>query len=476
MDAAALSEILTRVAVCGAVLLALAAVAVAVWEVVREEWRRGGKVARRVFLVAAAGAATYGGAKNYRASVSYPPTEAGHAYLVDRGSYVTNDFVHIDFTRRIVPDDAALVVERREVASTNAADWATYLETTFAAFAVPTNLPCVAATNWNWAIWADWTPPPSVQTNGVLHAEWGRTTRDAALRAAGLAVGVPVRSSVVLDGGRMGVPSCRVYTARDYVQDGLIAMWDGIENAGWGVHDPDATVWKDLTGNGFDAAVHGAAFGESEIVFGDDPTASYAALSNTQSAGLRHERHSMEVVWRAKTSGRIIFLRSPFGCTLGLIDRGAFLYTTGEDYRSGTRFPFGGGEAKMSVSVGYEDVYRAVKFHANGKRMPLDFSNYWSGQTSYLRFGNRETFTGGFALSSVRLYSRALTDEEIAHNYKVDRARFGVGTAAGVSAASASSLSPETAARAASDALDALTGAAIAIDPIATPEERKTAK
>ena len=38
-------------------------------------------------------------------------------------------------------------------------------------------------------------------------------------------------------------------TAKDYVQDGLIAMWDGIENAGWGVHDPNATVWKDLVGS-----------------------------------------------------------------------------------------------------------------------------------------------------------------------------------------------------------------------------------
>ena len=44
-----------------------------------------------------------------------------------------------------------------------------------------------------------------------------------------------------------GVP-----TTRDYVQDGLIAMWDGIENAGLGVHDPSATVWKDLSGNGYD--------------------------------------------------------------------------------------------------------------------------------------------------------------------------------------------------------------------------------
>ena len=209
MDAAALAEladVLTRATLCGLFLSGLAAVGYAAWEVVREEWRRGGKVARRVFLVAAAGAAAYAGAKAGRPTVSYPPTEAGQAYLVDRGSYVANDFVHIDFTRRIVPDDAALVIERREFSSTNAADWAVYLETTFAAFAVPTDLPCANATNWNWAVWADWTPPPSVQTNGVLHADWGRTTRDASLRAAGLAVGVPVRSSAWIDGRLVGTP------------------------------------------------------------------------------------------------------------------------------------------------------------------------------------------------------------------------------------------------------------------------------
>ena len=34
----------------------------------------------------------------------------------------------------------------------------------------------------------------------------------------------------------------------NYVQDGLVACWDGIENAGVGVHDPVATVWKDVVG------------------------------------------------------------------------------------------------------------------------------------------------------------------------------------------------------------------------------------
>ena len=37
--------------------------------------------------------------------------------------------------------------------------------------------------------------------------------------------------------------------ASAYIQDGLIAQWDGIDNAGTGVHDPESTVWKDLKGS-----------------------------------------------------------------------------------------------------------------------------------------------------------------------------------------------------------------------------------
>lgn len=37
-----------------------------------------------------------------------------------------------------------------------------------------------------------------------------------------------------------------IYSASGYIRDGLVAMWDGIENAGWGKHDPNATVWKEL--------------------------------------------------------------------------------------------------------------------------------------------------------------------------------------------------------------------------------------
>ena len=37
-------------------------------------------------------------------------------------------------------------------------------------------------------------------------------------------------------------------SAKDYIQDGLVAMWDGEWNAGGGKHNTNATMWKDLTG------------------------------------------------------------------------------------------------------------------------------------------------------------------------------------------------------------------------------------
>ena len=54
----------------------------------------------------------------------------------------------------------------------------------------------------------------------------------------------PIRSNI---GGRKypnAEPS--IPSASLYVQDGLVAIWDGIENVGEGVHDSSAPTWVDL--------------------------------------------------------------------------------------------------------------------------------------------------------------------------------------------------------------------------------------
>ncbi len=40
--------------------------------------------------------------------------------------------------------------------------------------------------------------------------------------------------------------------ATAYIQDGLVVQYDGLENAGAGLHEDAITAWKDLTGNGHD--------------------------------------------------------------------------------------------------------------------------------------------------------------------------------------------------------------------------------
>lgn len=56
----------------------------------------------------------------------------------------------------------------------------------------------------------------------------------------------PVRSNLASDGIDNGETA--TYTAADYIQDGLVALWDGIENVDWGVHNENASSWIDLVG------------------------------------------------------------------------------------------------------------------------------------------------------------------------------------------------------------------------------------
>lgn len=60
-----------------------------------------------------------------------------------------------------------------------------------------------------------------------------------------------------------------------YVQDGLRAHWDALENVGAGIYDDKATTWKDLTGNGFDLGERSGStppyFKDYKLVFDGTP-------------------------------------------------------------------------------------------------------------------------------------------------------------------------------------------------------------
>lgn len=185
---------------CVAVLAVIAAVAM--WWIVGRALRvsvaalRPAEVA--VFAVLA-GVCCWAAQKRL---VSFPRTDPGQAYLVDRGSYVDDETstVHIDFERIIAPDDAVLYVDRRQ--RREGAEWENYLTTTLGEFRPPVDIEVPNATNYNWLVYTDWTPGPSVVTNGVWHAMWGRDQRSG--RHA-----IPIRTAVRVDGRTIATPKSK---------------------------------------------------------------------------------------------------------------------------------------------------------------------------------------------------------------------------------------------------------------------------
>lgn len=160
----------------------------------------------RLVLAAPLAAALVIHGSTKRGQVYFPQTEAERGYINDAGSFVTNDHVHVDFVTRIVPSSANLLIDYREVASTNEEDFVSLVSTTFAEFPVPQDIPFGNATNFNFYVYTDWTPGPSVKTNGVLHANWGKSLNDAEGREHGLVIGIPVQTTVWLGAEMVGTP------------------------------------------------------------------------------------------------------------------------------------------------------------------------------------------------------------------------------------------------------------------------------
>lgn len=151
---------------------------------------------RFVFSVACAVAVLYAGAKH--GSVTFPYTDVEQRYLIDAGSYVTNDTVHLNFVRSpIVPSDADLQGWYRHAGSTNDDEWAQMLDTTFGAFPVPADIDFEGAETNDFQFFTTWTPGPVVHTNGVAVIEWQRPLDASENRL------VTIRTGIYIDGRKL---------------------------------------------------------------------------------------------------------------------------------------------------------------------------------------------------------------------------------------------------------------------------------
>ena len=216
-----------------------------------------------------------------------------------------------------------------------------------------------------------------------------------------------------------------------YVQDGLIACWDGLENAGAGQpHDDNATVWRDVV-HGYEFNLTGVTVEADRMTFAGTAT-SYGVLSSTDTDSTFDvaTNGTLEVVYVAPNSVSQVLLQAP--ATSGM----AFSFFKKDNSspwlfipRSGTSqrvFDFSPGPATNSISVRYNSGI-PMSALANGVSLNANGQNYWGSHGSETTIGTRQSkennhFPG--SIYCIRLYNRQLTDEEITANHIADVGRF----------------------------------------------------
>lgn len=91
-------------------------------------------------------------------------------YIEDAGSYLTNDVVHVAIGKRsaMLPDNTAILVYARQLEQTNATDWVR-LTPHLKYVDHPHDYSLTNATNYNVMVAAQFSPSPTVHTNGVWY-------------------------------------------------------------------------------------------------------------------------------------------------------------------------------------------------------------------------------------------------------------------------------------------------------------------
>ena len=158
-------------------------------------WREGRKVVAVSLLAVAA--IIVGGTKP--AGVNFPRTDPEVAYLIDNGSYVSNDVVHVDFNTFLIPDDAPITLAYWPNESTNEADFVELFTYNLSAWPRPLDFEFENAISNRWYCYTTWTPGPAAHTNGDFQQVWMSDRREN--RNA-----IPIRTIIIEDGEQIAPP------------------------------------------------------------------------------------------------------------------------------------------------------------------------------------------------------------------------------------------------------------------------------
>ena len=215
------------------------------------------------------------------------------------------------------------------------------------------------------------------------------------------------------------------YTSEGYLQDGLVAQWDAINNTGAGYHVPDATTWKDIAGGGYDLSLMA---GGSWTAAGTSLTVNKgSAKGNTAAPAYK----TIEVVYKmTDKSGRILFNSGSDTKHFVLFnDNGTKGFFDGSNRNTPYVAWTYDATAIRSMAATYSDDVIVNAVYKDGVSPNAgNITSNWGTGDGKIMIGDRAVAGTTYAWSgevyTIRLYDKALTPEQIAANHAVDVARF----------------------------------------------------
>ena len=214
----------------------------------------------------------------------------------------------------------------------------------------------------------------------------------------------------------------RFLTSYSYIQEGLGAHWDGIDNAGRGLHDSSTNIWKNLasTGSTYDLTLGtGIWTDESLMSIGKTELAAtgttYRSFESVETVFCNAKHKTSSILFNTGLTSRYVAL----GGKVVMIKDG-FASTNSITRSSVGRYSISG-----TVVTDNDAAY------VNGTRVEYgSYDDQWGvANYAYVQIGGRDYGTSNpYAYNgdifAIRTYSSKLSAEKVAYNYKVDRRRF----------------------------------------------------
>jgi hypothetical protein len=227
----------------------------------------------------------------------------------------------------------------------------------------------------------------------------------------------------------------------EYIKNGLILHLDGINNTGNG-HSNTTTTWKDLSGRGNDATLYNinnsATSGWQQDGLRLDGIDDYASLDPTKLTNLQQGTVIVDFElydWNPNQQYDTIFFKGKESSWIYNHIQISENYYSASDMNTTISNNVESTTSNLLIPVSL-NTYKQIALRWNGTQI----SNFENGVLAksitsslypaddstvcYLGRGYNENRFCNCKIKSLKIYNRALTEAEIAHNYTIDKEKY----------------------------------------------------